>query len=204
MLSAVFSLATMTCAVLAGCTGSGGPDANGTASPSLPRSPVSSPHDAGPPGSAGNPLVLSCDAESWPVPPVAFRPRPADLVVGPLAIVDGTMVSTLTPAGYGYRSYGRGGRSYKMAMVLTPDSTATVTIAPPARGHVVIDIPSTQGVTSATYHSCARPGGFFAQGSAFTHPPARGCVPLDVTIDNRPPVRHITLSLFARLCTPHR
>lgn len=89
-----------------------------------------------------------------------------------------------------------------MAMVLTTGSTVTVTIGPSARSQVVIDIPSkTQGVISATYHSCARPGGFFAQGFAFTHPPVRGCVPLDVTIGNRPPARHITLSLFAGLCT---
>lgn len=206
MLSAMFSLATLTCAtltcaILAGCTSNGAPNAKGTATSPPPRSPASRLHVIGPSGSVGNPLVLSCGAESWPEPPVAFHPRPADLVIGPLVIVNGKMASRLTSAQYGYRSYGHGGRAYKMAMVLTTGSTVTVTIAPSARGHVVIDIPSTRGgVTSATYHGCARPGGFFAQGFAFTHPPARGCVPLEVKIDNRPPVRHVTLSLFAGRC----
>lgn len=200
VLSAMFSLGTLTCAILSGCTGNGAAGAKGSAT-SPPRSPAGSPQVLGPPGSVGNPLVLSCDAESWPGPPLAFHPRLADLVIGPLVIVNGKMASRLTAAEYGYRSYGHGGRAYKMAMVLTTDSTVTVTIAPSARGHVVIDIPSTRGgVTSATYHACARPGGFFAQGLAFTHPPARGCVPLDVKIDNRPAVRHVTLSLFAGLC----
>jgi hypothetical protein len=88
-------------------------------------------------------------------------------------------------------------------------STVTVTIAPPARGHAVIDNPSAQsrglgGMTSITYHSCPHAQGFFAQGFAFTHPPTRGCVPLDVTIDNRPPVHHVTLSLFAGPCAARR
>jgi hypothetical protein len=38
------------------------------------------------------------------------------------------------------------------------------------------------------------------EGGAFTHAPVRGCVPLDVTIGNRPPARHVTLSLFAGRC----
>jgi hypothetical protein len=99
------------------------------------------------------------------------------------------------------------GRSYKLALVVTMGSAATMTIAPPARGHVVIDNPSAQnrglgGVTSITYHSCLHKQGFFAQGFAFTYRPARGCVPLDVTINNRPPVHHVTLSLFAGSCPP--
>ena len=78
-----------------------------------------------------------------------------------------------------------------MGLVVTIGSTATVTIAPAARGHVVIDNPAARnlglgGVTSSTYDSCPHAQGFFAQGFAFTHRPTRGCVPLDVTIDNRP------------------
>jgi hypothetical protein len=56
------------------------------------------------------------------------------------------------------------------------------------------------GVTSATYHACRKPGGFFAQGLAFIRPPFRGCVPLDVTIGGQARARHLTLSLFARSC----
>jgi hypothetical protein len=193
-------VATLICAILAACTASSAPGAHRTTIASASRSPASSPRVFGPPGSAGNPLVLSCDAESWPAPPASFHPRPADLVIGPLIIFSAKLASTLTPAEYGYSSYGRGGRFYKMALAVTRGATATVTIAPPARGHVVIT-PAGGGVTSATYHSCAQPGGFFAQGFAFTDRPYRGCVPLEVTIGNHPPVHHLTLSLFAGPCT---
>lgn len=142
----------------------------------------------------------SCADEVWSFPPASPWGR-ADLVIGPLDIVNGKALSRYTPASYGYRSYGHdGGRFYKVAVVVTVGATVTLTIAPPARGHVVIDLPG-GGVTSVTYHSCARrAGGFFAQGFAFTHRLARGCVPLNLTIGNRPPVRHLTLSLFAGPC----
>ena len=42
---------------------------------------------------------------------------------------------------------------------------------------------------SATYHACRKAGGFFAQGFAFTRPPFRGCVPLDVTAGGQAQVR---------------
>src|ERR1022692_5232731 len=51
------------------------------------------------------------------------------------------------------------------------------------------------GVVAATYRSCAREAGFFAQGFAFTCGQTRGCVPLDVSIDHEPRVRHVTISL---------
>ena len=61
----------------------------------------------------------------------------------------------------------------------------TVTIAPSARGHAVIEMNVNgvnRGMTSVTYRSCRTAGGFYAQGIAFTHPPFRGCVPVDVTV----------------------
>ncbi len=187
MLPSMVSLAALICAILAGCTGSG-----------TPGGPASSSHVFGPPGSAGNPLVLSCDARFGPS--LWFRPRPGDLVIGPLDLAGGKAVATMTPAKYGYSSDGHGGRFYKMGLALARGATATVTIAPPARGHVGMDIGSLSGVTSATYHSCAHQAVGFAQGFAFTHRPFRGCVPLDVTIGNRSPVHHVTLSLFAGTC----
>lgn len=105
----------------------------------------------------------------------------------------------MTPAEYGYSSYGRGGRFYKVGVVVAMGATATVTIAPPVRGHAVIALPGAS-VTSVTYHSCTHEQGFYAQGFAFTQRPFRSCVPLDVTIGNRPPVHHVTLSLFAGSC----
>jgi hypothetical protein len=203
VLPPMLPVAVLICAILAGCTGSTpGPARTTPPSPSVP--PASSAHVSGPPGSAGNPLVVSCDAESWPVPP--FHPQPGDLVIGPLDIAGGKLPSTMTPAEYGYTSYAHGGRFYKMALVLATGATATVTIAPLARGHVLIAAPGVGnlglvGVASATYHACRQPGGGFAQGFAFTHRPYRGCVPLDVTIGNRPHVHHVTLSLFAGPCT---
>lgn len=199
-------VATLACAILAGCTGGSTPGPNRTAPPSPSLPPASSAHVSGSAGSAGNPLVVSCDAESWPVPPAPFHPQPGDLVIGPLDIASIRALATMTPAEHGYSSDGHGGRFYKFGMIVRPGATVTVTIGAAIRGHVLIAAPGVgnlglAGVASATYHACRQAGGFFAQGFAFTHRPYRGCVPLDVTIGNRPPVRHVTLSLFAGPCT---
>jgi hypothetical protein len=121
-------------------------------------------------------------------------------------IAGGKAMATYSPAEYGYSSDGHGGRFYKFGMIVRPGATVTVTIGATARGHVLIAAPGVgnlglAGVASATYHACRLAGGFFAQGFDFTHRPYRGCVPLDVAIGNRPPVRHVTLSLFAGPCT---
>ncbi|MBO0774773.1 MAG: hypothetical protein J2P34_00555 [Actinobacteria bacterium] len=198
------ALITLICGVLAGCTGASQPGTNQAAPPAPSHVQASGAHHAGPLGSAGNPLVLTCAAEAFTGtpgtgPPVPSRPRPEDLAIGPVYIVNGKVLATANPASYGDHG------SYKIPLVVRTGSTVTVTIAPAARGHVVIDNPAAQnrglgGVTAITYHSCPHAQGFFAQGFAFTHRPYRGCVPLDVTIGNRPPVRHVTLSLFARPC----
>jgi hypothetical protein len=111
----------------------------------------------------------------------------------------GLALATYTPAQFGYAKFGRHGRFYKLPLVVRPGATVTVTIGASARGHAVIAT-GPAGVTSATYHACRKAGGFFAQGFAFTRPPFRGCVPLDVTIGGQARARHLTLSLFARSC----
>ena len=197
-----FTLATLTCAILAGCTGGSTSSTNRTATSSPAQSPASSPHVTGSLGSPGNPLVLSCDVEAWPGypdPPVPVTPGPHDLAVGPMYFPGGLALATYTPAQYGYATFGRHGRFYKLPLVVRPSATVTVTIGASARGHVVIAT-GPGGVTSATYHGCRKAGGFFAQGFAFTRPPFRGCVPLDVTIGGQGQARHLTLSLFARSC----
>jgi hypothetical protein len=112
----------------------------------------------------------------------------------------------LVRAWYGYAPFGRRhGRAYKVAVVVRPGATVTMTIGARACGHAVIDSPAGEqlglgGVTSATYHACRAAGGFFAQGFAFTHRPFRGCVPLNVTSGGQARARHVTLSLFAGRC----
>lgn len=197
-----FTLATLTCAILAGCTGASTSNTNRTATSSPAQSPASSLHVTGPLGSPGNPLVLSCAAEAWPGypdPPAPVTPGPHDLAVGPMYFPGGLALATYTPAQYGYAPFGRQGRFYKLPLVVRPGATVTVTIGASARGHAVIAI-GPGGVTSATYRACRKAGGFFAQGFAFTRPPFRGCVPLDVTIGGQVRARHLTLSLFARSC----
>jgi hypothetical protein len=77
----------------------------------------------------------------------------------------------------------------------------TVTIDPPARGHVVIDNPyARHGVTAATYRPCRHTAGVFAQGFAFTDGRIRGCVPLEVRVGGQARVQRVTLSLFASSC----
>jgi hypothetical protein len=114
----------------------------------------------------------------------------------------GLAIATYTPAQWGYAPFGRHGRFYKLPLVVRPGATVTVTIGASARGHVMIDVGGDMpgGVTSATYHACHKAGGFYAQGFAFTRPPFRGCVPLDVAVGGQPRIQHVTLSLFAGSC----
>lgn len=167
----------LACVTLAGCGG-------GTAS-SVP---------AGPAGSPGNPQVFSCSEESFLGGPPQM-PEPGDLAVGPLVIISGKAVANADPAGFGEHG------SYKIPFFVPRGSTVTVTIDPPARGHVVIDNPyARHGVTAATYRPCANVTGFFAQGFAFTNGQIRGCVPLEVRVGGQARVQRVTLSLFAGSC----
>lgn len=192
----VAALAALTCAILAGCTG-GATSSTAHLATSSPSPPLAGhPRATARIGSPANPLLLSCAEESFLDPPVPQQPQPGDLVIGPLFIVGGKGLATANPADYGDHG------SYKIPLVLTPGSTATVTIAAQARGQVVISNPYAPvgGVVAASYHSCSQTPGFFAQGFAFTGGRTRGCVPLDVSIDHEPRVHHVTISLFAGSC----
>ena len=187
MLLAACCLALAACT--AGATSSKAP--HGSRRPSRPAVVIL--HRHGRLGGAGNPLMLSCADEAFPG---QAKPGPADLVIGPLFIINGKLLATANPSGFG--EHGR----YKIPLALRPGSTATVTIGASARGGVFIDNPDSPvgGVTSASYRSCAHAGGFYAQGFRFTHGLVRGCVPLDVRIGHQSRVRHVTLSLFAGHC----
>ncbi len=116
--------------------------------------------------------------------------------MGPLYVVNGRRLSTVSPAGYSDHG------SWKVPIVLAQGSTATVEIAPRAWGHVVISNPYSPvgGVVAATYRSCVGEAGFFAQSFTFLHGQASGCVPLDVRVGNGRPVLHATVSLAAGTC----
>ena len=183
-------LAALACLTLAGCTGGAAPDAARHAGPAA--KPVTRP--SGPAGSPCNPQVFSCSEESFLPGPMPKMPGPGDLAVGPLVIIDGNKVTNADPAGWGQHG------SYKIPFFVPRGSTVTVTIDPPARGHVVIDNPYAHRVTAATYRPCANVTGFFAQGFAFTNGQIRGCVPLEVRVGGQARVQRVTLSLFAGSC----
>ena len=125
----------LACVTLAGCSG-------GAAS-----------RPSGPAGSPGNPQVFSCAEESFLAGPMPPMPEPGDLAVGPLVIISGKAVATGDPSGFGELG------SYKIPFFVPRGTTVTVTIDPPARGHVVIDNPyARHGVTAATYRPCAAHG----------------------------------------------
>jgi hypothetical protein len=177
----------LACLTLAGCSG-------GAAS-SAAQHAVPTTRPSGPAGSPGNPQVFSCDAEAFTDPPVPQQPQPGDLAVGPLVIVSGKKLANADPAGFGEHG------SYKIPFFVPRGSTVTVTIDPPARGHVVIDNPhAPHGVTAATYRPCANVTGFYAQSFAFTNGQIRGCVPLEVRVAGQARVQRVTLSLFAGSC----
>jgi hypothetical protein len=180
----LFMAPILACVTLAGCTGGSVMSAPGHAEPAK-----------GPAGSPGNPMLFSCGEESFADPPPPQQPQPGDLAVGPLIIFNGMELATGDPAGWG--EHGR----YKIPIMVSMGSTVTVTIDPPARGHVLIDNPyALHGVTAATYRPCRHTAGFFAQGFAFSDGRIRGCVPLEVRVGAQARVQHVTLSLFASSC----
>ena len=185
----LFVVASMlACLTVAGCTG-------GAASTAAHHSAPASRAPTGPAGSPGNPQVFSCAEESFLGGSMPPMPEPGDLAVGPLVIISGKAVANAEPSSFGEHG------SYKIPFFVPRGSTVTVTIDPPARGHVVIDNPyALHGVTAATYRPCANVTGFYAQGFAFTDGRIRGCVPLEVRVGDQARVRRVTLSLFAGSC----
>ena len=134
----LFVAPILACVTLVGCTGGAAPAATHHAVPAT-----------GPTGSPGNPQVFSCAEESFLPGSMPQTPEPGDLAVGPLVIIDGKKVANADPAGWGDHG------SYKIPFFVPRESTVTVTIDPPARGHVVIDNPyAPHGVTAATYRPC--------------------------------------------------
>ena len=181
------------CVILAGCTGGAAP---GTAHHAVPTTGSATRAATGPTGSPGNPQVLSCAEESFWGDSVPKMPEPGDLVIGPLVIISGKMVANADPAGFGEHG------SYKIPFFVPRGTTVTVTIDPPARGHVVIDTPYAHRVTATTYRPCPNVPGFFAQGFNFTNGQVRGCVPLEVRVGDgdQARVHRVTISLFAGSC----
>jgi len=188
----LFMAAVAACLVLSACTG--GP-AHRAVPPAKPVTAPAAAPSTGPAGSPGHPVVFGCAEESFTGSGVPQRPQPGDLAIGPLIIPGGQRLATARPADYGEHG------SYKIPVVVPMGATVTVTIEPPARGHVVISNPyAPAGVTAATYRPCPHVAGFYAQGFAFTGGQVRGCVPLEVKAGGQPRVRHVTLSLFAGSC----
>ena len=187
----LFIAPMLACVTLAGCTG------GAASSAARPTGPATAPTTklTEPAGSPGNPMVFSCGEESFTNDPVPQQPQPGDLAVGPLVIFNARQLATGNPSDWGEHG------SYKIPIMVTMGSTVTVTINPPARGHVVIDNRyAPHGVTAATYRSCPDVTGFYAQGFAFTDGRIRGCVPLAVRVGGQARVQRVTLSLFAGSC----
>jgi len=186
----LFLAPAVACLFLSACTG-------GTTHHAIQATVPAAKPSAGSAGSPGHPVVFGCAEESFPGSgsTVPQRPQPGDLAIGPLIIPGGQRLATARPADYGEHG------SYKIPVVVPMGATVTVTIEPPARGHVVISNPyAPAGVTAATYRPCPHVAGFYAQGFAFTGGQVRGCVPLEVKAGGQPRVRHVTLSLFAGSC----
>ena len=191
----LFLAPILACVTLAGCTGGTGSSAARHAAPTTRPATGPAARPSGPAGSPGNPQVVSCAEESFLAGPVPKMPQPGDLTVGPLVIIDGNKVANADPAGWGDHG------SYKIPFFVPRRTMVTVTIDPPARGHVVIDAPYAHRVTAATYRPCSQVTGFFAQGFAFTDGRIRGCVPLEVRVAGQARVHRVTLSLFAGACS---
>lgn len=144
---------------------------------------------------------LSCqrevtEADVWP--PARIRPHAGDLVIGPVSFPGGLRLAQMRP-----RQFLASGSlgAYKLPPVLAPGATVTISIAPAARGYVVMDIPEGPpgGVEAASYSGCRHAWGFFPQAFRFTNHRVSGCVPMEVTVQGERP-RSTVLSLFAGHC----
>jgi hypothetical protein len=185
------SALVLTGSVSAGCTAAV-PHQSHQPAPVRPTTGASA---SGPIGSPGHPLSLGCAEQAISAGP-AQLPGGNDLVIGPLDIVNGRLLPTASPAGWGDNG------SYKIPVAVAPYGTVTVVIAARARGYVAIDNPygPPGGVAAATYHSCQGAWTVFAQGFVFRGGRIRGCVPLDVQVAGQPQAHQVTLSLFAGSC----
>lgn len=181
--------------LLTACTGSAvrhpGPRAPATTTPR-----AAAPASAAPPGSPGNPVVLTCGQESFLDPPTWQPAGPGDLTAGPLIMYGGRAIASGYPAVYGVPN------SYKLPVAVPEGTTATLAVAGPAVGKVVIENPyaPARGVTAITYRPCANAPGAFPQSLKFTDGRTRGCVPLIVTYGRPARVAHLTVSLDAGRC----
>ena len=154
-------------------------------------------HRAQAAGTPGRPLMLSCTERSNAG---VVAPRPGDVVVGPLYIINAKQ--SVDPSGAGSAPP----HGYKYPIAVAPGAVVTMMIAASARGHVVIGNPygPPAGVVAATYRAC-QPGQeqgwtLFVQGFVFTDGRTRGCVPLTVRIGREARIRHVTVSLYAGPC----
>lgn len=148
------------------------------------------------------PIQVSCRKEATErslSPPARIRPRPGDLIVGPLSFPGGRRLAYMRPRQF--QPTGRLTGGYKIPPVVAPGATVTVAIAPGARSYVeLITLASRRGVAAATFHGCPHVWGFFPGGFQFTNGRVRGCVPMNVTVLGGPS-RRIVLSLFAGACS---
>src|SRR5690348_14358443 len=165
----LFMAPILACVILAGCTGG--------AVSGAPHHTVPSIRPTGPAGSPGNPQIFSCAEESFLAGSMPQMPEPGDLAVGPLVIISGKTVADSDPAGFGEHG------SYKIPFFVPRGSTVTVTIDPPARGHVVIDNPyAPPGDATATPQPCESATSVVAQVVACPCPKTPDIVPPQVRV----------------------
>jgi hypothetical protein len=190
--------AALAALILAACTGGTAHRPTPAATPATTRAAAPATAAAsGPAGSPDHPAVFGCAEQAFGGDgTIPQGPQPGDLAIGPLIIPGGQRLATADPAEYGEHG------SYKIPFIVAMGATVTVTIGPPARGHVVISNSyAPAGVTAATYRPCPHQTGFYPQYLAFTGGQVRGCVPLEVKAAGHPGARRVTLSLFAGSCS---
>ena len=158
------------------------------------------------------PMVARCADQSGAGFPNAYT-NPANLIVGPVAIVGGVGAGKLTAAVI--EQDGRG--SWKMPVLVRAGHTATITIRPSGRrdarlaySHAVGGPPTIHNVPydEVTFVACneqrsqsssdGEPVTFWSGGFVYRTVPV--CVPLSIVIDRRAPVQR-SLSLADHSCS---
>lgn len=119
-----------------------------------------------------------------------------DVVVGPISWPKLMTWATADPGGFRMEP---SNNDFKIGAQLKAGSAVTVSVAPEARAYAGLDYGQAFGYSPAptvVFHACqnsdtAYIGGFHVEG--------RHCVPFDVSVDGKPPVR-IVISFFNGPC----
>ncbi|MEV0096143.1 hypothetical protein [Streptomyces sp. NPDC050738] len=193
------------CALAAGCTASHDNTTEPTRTTALPQTQTPTPTPTPTPlpadfGTEDSRIVRCVEAEAHVSPVTAGPPNPQDVTVGPLTWKGLKDRARSDREGFGTKQ--SDGWHYKIGVEITAGASATVSVAPQARGKAGLAYGQQWDYTAAqevAFHACPKARTGYIGGFVVADPTGRSCLPLDIRTGEAPP-RRITVSLGAGTC----